>query len=91
MNRYLVFGGEYYYPGRGGDNLLRVFSDGEGELAIQFAKDVTGKFAVTEWWGGEGDLEECYKFEIEWVQVYDINTKTVIYGDGYTTILAIAG
>ena len=89
---YLIFGGQRYYASGGANDLIATHDD-EGH-AIQIATDSIGMRAIT-----RKALPEDAKWdddeyrEVEWTQVYSVDSGEVIYesestpyGTGYKVI-----
>ena len=75
--KYLIFGGEQYYSSGGAYDYLS-FSENE-----QHAKKIADSFLGKRVYNDEpkDEIFKMYK-DIQWVQVYCINTNSVIYTVG---------
>lgn len=74
---YIIFGGERYYASGGGNDFL----DKKKSLAaaIDVAKDLVGKYAVTEICDWSDDRNDDNGYNIEWTHVFDTNTGAVVH------------
>lgn len=90
--RYLIFGGECYYPNAGGYDLLSEASNMDaarskadwfvGKWAVTDAPDdkseIGGNSRVTTW----ADVAAIQNHRIEWAHVLDTDTLEVVYEAG---------
>jgi hypothetical protein len=72
MNRYLLFGGESYYPGGGWGDFLGDFDETPQPVEVDDWSFVKGGFKYTNTsmsWGGQ---------KYDWLQVVDTHTLDVV-------------
>lgn len=74
---FIIFGGNCFYARGGGNDILGM--DANREVAIDKAKAMEDRFAVTRFgeWCDKGD--EHTKHKIEWVHVFDMHNIEIIY------------
>lgn len=75
--RYLIFGGECYYPNAGGYSLLAQLPD--LDHAQRMADSFIGKWAITQ---APTDYVDMKYHRIEWAHVLDAQSTEVVHEAG---------
>lgn len=72
--KYLVFGGEYYYPSGGGNDLLESFVD--LSLAKKYAEEKIGSRVILRKATEDWDSDDAY--DVEWTHVFCVRTLNIL-------------
>lgn len=80
--RYILFGGSHYYAHGGAWDYIDS-SDSLFLLAVKAEELESGEYyAVTEYYGSDRELDSSRSHEIDWVHIFDTETREVVYGQG---------